>query len=214
VLADDSAPAALSIKVSAEAWESQFIDAGDFQKGLSDEDIPDIQSVEIRSFMSGRQITATFSRPATPQQNQQPKADVAELNVAGPDKNWVRDATEALTKTIESGVPRSGRVFKGILYAGLALLAIGTTLAITGSEQHVGWLQTAGVVILLVGIGLFFLGAIPEGVLPGLEILPEGKQTKRSRALRLAKREAAWLTRSILSFALGVGLTLLYQRLT
>jgi hypothetical protein len=212
VLANDSGPGELRIRAVADAWESEFIDAGYFENGLAEGDIADIQSVEIYAFVSGRAISVTFARPPKPQQNQ-PAPPVGVLNVAGPDREWVKDATDAMKQAIDAGVPSGQRVPRWVMYGGLSVLAIGATFAIIGSKTDTEDLQTAGVVVLVCGIGAALLGGLSESLLPSLEILPEGKQTRRNKMLRWGRHEAAWWTRNVLLVLVGIGLTLLVQRL-
>jgi hypothetical protein len=114
VAAGDSGPKPFAIKVVAPAWESEFITPDDFQGGLPESDVADIDSVEIRSSTMGRAITVTFARPPKSQRNQSSRPAVS-LNVAGPDRDWVTNATEAVTQAIQPGVPHSEAILRWVL---------------------------------------------------------------------------------------------------
>jgi hypothetical protein len=90
--------------------------------------------------------------------------------------------------------------------AGLLALLIGGGADWDGAAD-------GGTVVLLSGFGLLILGGLSESVLPRLEVLPEGKQTRRSKILRWARREVGWWVRNLLLVAVGVVLTLLAQSL-
>jgi hypothetical protein len=214
VLANDSGPGELRIRVVAAAWESEFIDAGHFENGLAEADIPDVESVEIYSYVAGRNITVLLARPPKSQRQNQTKPDVVTLNVAGPERSWVRDATEAMTQAIKPGVPQSERFFRGIYSVSVPVMVIGFILIIiAGSADLGGFVEGVGWTVLITGLGLLVIGVLPESLLPGLEVLPEGKQSWRSRALRRGRREVGWWTRNIFLVLIGIGLTLLVQRL-
>lgn len=200
----------------ASAWESEFITPDDFQGGIDEADVPDIESVEVRSSTAGRNLTVTFARPPKSQRNQSPKPEVVVLNVAGPDREWVREATEAVTQTIAPGVPKSEQVFRWLLRGSIAVLLLGIALLVAGGPRGAdsAGLTTAGWVVLLVGFALLVLSVLPESVLPRLEILTEGQQTRRSKALRWGQREVGFWARNLLLVLVGIGLTLLIQKLT
>jgi hypothetical protein len=212
--AGDSGPTPITIKVTATAWESDFSTPDDFQGGIDDADISDIDAVEIRSSMAGRKVTVAFARPPKPQGNQSPRPEVVSLSVAGPDRDWVRDATQAVARTIQPGVPQSEKLFRQLIRGSLGVLGVGLIILIVGGITDYGGVVTAGWIVALTGIGLLVLGVLPESVLPRLEILPEGKQTRRSRLRRWGRREVGWWVRNLLLLAVGAGLTLLAQQLS
>jgi hypothetical protein len=215
VLAGDPGPSNISISVIAAAWESDFNAPDGFEVGLDEEDVLDIDSVEISSSMLGRKITVSFTRPPKRQGNQTPVPPVVLLNVAGPDRDWVRDATEAVKQVIQPGVPKSARFFRGALLSSGPMILLGFVLLIAGGPKNADspGLSAAGWVMLLTGLGLLLLSVLPESILPRLEILPEGKQTRRSRVSRWGRREFGWWVRNLLLVVVGVVLTLLAQNL-
>jgi hypothetical protein len=215
VLAGDPGPSNITISVIAPAWESDFTTPEDFEGGLDDEDVSDIDSLEISSSMLGRKITVSFTRPPKGQGNQAPLPPVGLLNVAGPDRDWVRDATEAVKQAIQPGVPKSARFFRWALLSSVPITLLGFVLLIAGGPKNADspGLSTAGWVVLLTGLGLLLLSVLPGSVLPRLEILPEGKQTRRSKVLRWGQREVGWWVRNLLLLLAGGVLTLLLQKL-
>jgi hypothetical protein len=138
---------------------------------------------------------------------------VVSLHVAGSDRHWVNDATEAVAQAIQSGVPQSERFFQRMTLASVVIGAIGMAIAIIGDAAESGRLAASGVVLLLTGGGLLILSVLPGSVLPRPEILPEGKQTRRSKVLRCARREVGWWVRNVLLIVVGIVLGLLADNL-
>jgi hypothetical protein len=109
----------------------------------------------------------------------------------------------------------SAAVERYVLLPGLGVVVVGFILVIAGGDSgrsHV--VKVAGLVVLAVGAAVLLLGGLATSFLPRLEILPKGAQTRRSKVLRWTRREAAWLTRNVFLIVLGIGLTLLFQRIT
>jgi hypothetical protein len=176
-------------------------------------DLQDIEAIAINASLAGRRAAVTFKRPPRRQSEGDPVAAVVSLNVAGPNRQWADEATDALLQRIEAGVPRSVGMFKWVLRVCLAIVGIGVVLVIVGSRGDVRWLTRVGVVGLGVGFGVLLLWALTESFLPRLEVLPAGEQTRRSKLLRWGRREVAWLARNVFLILVGIGLTLLGQRL-
>jgi len=216
--ADDDYPARVQVKVVASAWESEFASADDLLE-VEAADLQDIESVEVRIESTGRKtgriISLTFKRPVEKQPRDAPAPKVVSLNVAAPERQWVEETTRDVAQAIETGVPMSAVLERYAFLPGLGVFVVGLVLAIAGGDSgRSHGVKDAGLVLLAVGGAVLILVALATGFLPRLEILPEGAQTRRSKVLRWTRREAAWLTRNVFLIVLGIGLTLLVQRLT
>jgi hypothetical protein len=211
--ADDNR-AGLLIKVIAPAWESDFVSATDLLD-VEAADIQDIETVEAKIYtQTGRRISLTFKQPIEKQPRDAPAPKVVSLNVAGPDRPWVEDATAQMTDAIAAGVPMSAAVERYVFGVGAGVLVLGTILAIVGGDNgRSQGLKVAGIVLLAVGGALVVLATLTSSFIPRLEILPEGAQTRRSKVLRWTRREGAWLTRNVFVILLTIVVTLLVRRL-
>jgi hypothetical protein len=120
-----------------------------------------------------------------------------------------------VAQAIETGVPVSAAVERYVLVPAAVVLVLGVILAIVGGDNDRSYgLKVAGLVLCGLGGAVFILAFLTTSFLPRLEILPEGAQTRRSKVLRWTRREAAWLARNVFLIVLGIGLTLLVQRVT
>jgi hypothetical protein len=207
--------AELRIRVESPAWESEFITPEYFLEGLRVDDIGDIDSIKIESYVSGRKIAITVGRQSgrrgaesAPLASGSQKPPAATLHVAGPDRDWVRDATEQMSSAIakESGSEAWGP------FAFLLGGAIAVAAAIGQGDVHSGWHVLARVA-LFGGAVVGASGLLAMTFIPSFQFRPDGQEALRTKAARLARGESVWLLRVVVAAAIGSGLTILFQHI-
>lgn len=192
-------PSNLVVRVEAPTWESEFVHAEAIADGIEPEDVPDIQSIEVRVDREGRRIAINFAKPPRTSRSAQERFSVVELHVAAPDRQWVSSATTRMKEMVDAGVPRSDRITGFALWASLAVFVLGLFVVLiaraSGGDENSA-VAAAGVWLLIIGGALIVVVAMTLAFLPSLELVAEGHQPRRFRFMRLARREGISLVRA------------------
>lgn len=213
------AKAELRIKLDAPAWESEFIDVGQFLEGLRPGDLADVAKIEVHAYAGGCSIAVSIERSKSTvfagehsSSNRQP---VVRLSVAGPERDWVYQAQHAMEEVIGRTGP-SGRLLRAVLLGGVALLGLGVVLLVAGSYGTDGEqtrVELVGAVLAISGVALSLLAVLSDAVLPLLDLRDRGTRSRREKLAQWSGREGGWLARTLVAALIGAGVTLLIQQL-
>jgi hypothetical protein len=211
----------LSIKLDSPAWESEFVDVNAFLEGLRPGDLADVKQIEIHASAGGCSIVVTIKRSKSTllagEHDPSRLEPVVRLYIAGPDREWVAEA-ESVMKGVVARTRPSDRPIRATLLAGVALVALGVVLLVTGSYGTTGertLVELVGAILLITGLALMALTVLSGALLiPLLDLREAGQRSRRETLAQWSGREGEWLVRTFVAALIGAGVTLLIVHLT
>jgi hypothetical protein len=217
----DGRTAALTVKVTAPAFEATFKTGDQLRDGLTPEDVRVLSELVIDVEEDGlatdrRRIAVTVAPPpkqsSSTRSNMQPAISML---VAGQDRDWVDLAALRLTEQLSKGSRATPKIQKALIY-GLVLVAAAAMASLAIFGDHKRGLNAGEVAAIIFGgfAGTILLLLVSlDSITPGLELLPVGGTTRWARIKQRSNISGRWLLDAVLKAAIGAGVVLLIQHL-
>jgi hypothetical protein len=206
-------------KVSAPAFDAQFLTPQQLSHGLEPGDLAALTGIEIEvdqvDFVDGpARIAVAITQPVRPSKSEG-LPPVVKLTVTGGDRDWVDLAKVRMSDQVATGARQTGRV-RGVMMLGVAAFAGLTILVEVLWSDNAKGLNLAEIVAIVLGslAGCLLLTTVfLESITPQLELFPEGGSTRWERLKKRSRVSSYWLLDTALKAAIGAVIALLIARL-
>jgi hypothetical protein len=183
----------VTIIVRSPGKEREYASDDDFLADVRVDELPRVGYVAVAANnpSNAQHIEVTLTRRS------ETAGGAVVLSVSGEDSEWVTKAGDDMSRLIDAMCPRVRWVY-GVVGGFVALISLGIARQLVDSPY-----REIVIALGVVGAAAFVLGVFNSIVTPVFELLPDGKPTRRRRALYAARRVARWVGSEAVAAIIG-----------
>lgn len=182
----------VTIIVRSPGKEREYASGDDFLADVRVDELPRVGYVAVAANnpSEAKHIEVTLTRRS------ETAGGAVVLSVSGEDSEWVKKAGDDMSRLIDGMCPRVRWVY-GVAGGFVAMISLGASRLVDSPFREIV------IALGVVGAAAFLLGIFNSIVTPVFELLPDGKPTRRRRALHLARRVARWVGSEAVAAIIG-----------